>query len=210
MKQQLIFMLLTSNYRKPWRSQETKPRKVGMLSKNRIKSIAWRNIHTVCPIIWNLPSKAKVHQNDNRSELACHSFVDNVRPNVQIFEFGVAFVLRQDEYVLLYEIFLLLLFRFSRLEFFLNFFYDSERVVQIGRRRWQFARLFGIGTSVGAAISSVQYDIKWYRWGWELSRTVQESLEIMESLDFWCSTCFFLDKIFIRCQTRRNRYSHLF
>lgn len=80
--------------------------------------------------------------------ITCHPLIDDVGPNVQIFQFGVALVLGEHENVLFDEIFFFFFFRLSGLELFLYFFDESKGVVQVGRRRCSFAGFFGIGSSI--------------------------------------------------------------
>lgn len=67
-------------------------------------------------------------------ETAGHSFRHDVWSDVEILEFRVALILRQDESILFHEIFFFSFLGFAIFEFFLNFLYEPERRVQIRGR----------------------------------------------------------------------------
>lgn len=77
-----------------------------------------------------------------------HSFRNYIRPNVQIFQFGVSFIDGHHQSVLLDQIFLFPLFSFAGFEFLLDFFDQSETCVQIRRRRWKFTWLFRVSATI--------------------------------------------------------------
>lgn len=61
-----------------------------------------------------------------RLKSAGHSFSDDIRPNVQIFQFGITFVLWKNQSVLLDKVLLFPFFGFSVFELLLNFLYQPE------------------------------------------------------------------------------------
>lgn len=77
-----------------------------------------------------------------------HSFANNVRPDVQILQFRVAFILREDESILFHQVFFLSFLGLSVFKLFLNLFYQSEGCVKIGRGRGYFSGLFCVCTSI--------------------------------------------------------------
>lgn len=88
--------------------------------------------------------------------LTSHALVDDVGPDVEVLQLGVALALTDDQRVLLHQILLLSLLGLSVTVLLLHLLYEAERSTEVGAGSRDFTGLF----HVGAAVSPTQTTIK--------------------------------------------------